>query len=249
LVREAAAAAALAPFRNFSEERTGMIRRLVGAVALVLSLLSQAVAEPGPLTWTSEQGGAPSGATLENFDSLELGGNGRQVTETGIVVRLEGAAAVVRGARSTLYARPFLTGENGRGFGPDGSDQPAGPNDTPYITAASVALDPTSRVILTLPFPATYFGLLWGSVDRHNVLLFYMDDEPVGRITGADIIARPAGIQGPEGTRYINVTSTEPFNRVVMVGGGNAPFEFDNVALARTVISWLGLPGRTGSGR
>ncbi len=217
-----------------------MPRLVLAALALSCLVLRHPGAQESPLTWNSEQGGAPTGATLENFDSLELGTRDGQATPRGIVVRLSGNAAIVRGARGGHNAMPYLTGENGRGFGPDGTDQPDGPDETTYITTGpSGAHNGPSEVTLLLPLPARYFGLLWGSVDRNNLLVFFYDDERVGQITGAEIVDRPAGLHGPEGTRYVNVNAETPFNRVVLAAGGILPFEFDNVALSRTVISML----------
>jgi hypothetical protein len=205
-------------------------RSLLCAGAAVF-VLTAAAAEASPLTWTSSVGGAPTGVVLENFDSLAVGGpSGAQpLTPTGIQVQFAGTAGVVQGALSGRYAPPSLSGGNGAGFGAGGGEQANGANTTPYLTTGSITGGAASGMTLIMPFAVTYFGLLWGSVDAYNTLSFYDGETLVGSIAGGQVATLPNGDQGPGGTRYVNVTSTAAFDRIVAISNGWA-FEFDNVA-------------------
>jgi hypothetical protein len=217
-------------------------RTLLRAGAAVF-LLAAAGAEASPLTWTSSVGGAPTGVVLENFDTLTVGGaSGAQpLTPTGITVQFAGTAGVVQGARSGRYAPPSLSGGNGAGFGAAGGAQANGANTTPYLTTGSITGGAASAMTLIMPFEVKYFGLLWGSVDAYNTLSFYDGETLVGSIAGGQVAALPNGDQGPGGTRYVNVTSTLGFDRVVATSNGWA-FEFDNVAFNIAPPPVLGVP-------
>jgi hypothetical protein len=78
-------------------------------------------------------------------------------------------------------------------------------------------------------------------VDGYNTLSFYDDATLIGSIGGAEISSLPNGDQGPEGTRYVNVSSALPFNRIVATSS-NWAFEFDNVAFHRLADPALGVP-------
>ena len=74
------------------------------------------------------------------------------------------------------------------------------------------------KIDIALPPSQTgylYFGLLWGSVDNYNTLSFYNGSTLIGTITGADITPTATGDQGVNGTFYVNLVSTTPFDRVV----------------------------------
>jgi hypothetical protein len=131
------------------------------------------------------------------------------------------------------FAAPFLSLNNGQGFGAGGSNQAAGANATTYLTAGSTGATAGAQIELLLPFEARYFGLLWGSIDGYNTLRFFNGATQVGgNITGANVTANPNGAQNQDGTRYVEITSALGFNRVVFTSSQFA-FEFDNVALAR----------------
>jgi hypothetical protein len=207
---------------------------------LAAFLLPWGAAEASPLTWTSALGGAASGAIRENFDSL-LGSASGTLTPTGITVIFGGTAGVVQGNSSGRYAAPSLSGYNGQGFGGGGSDQPNGGNTTAYLTTGSTGADRGSAMTLIMPYAVSYFGLLWGSVDGYNKLSFFDGLNLVGTITGAQVSPLPNGDQGPDGTRYVNVSSSVPFDRVVAVSS-NWAFEFDNVAFHRLPEPAVGVP-------
>jgi hypothetical protein len=96
-----------------------------------------------------------------------------------------------------------------------------------------------SRVEILLPnnggLGYDYFGLLWGSVDGYNTLAFYDGMTLVGSVTGSNVTASPNGNQGVNGTLYVNINSTLPFNRVVATATQYA-FEFDNIAFNRAEV-------------
>jgi hypothetical protein len=152
---------------------------------------------------------------------------------SGITISFTGDAQSVTGSLGGVYAAPFLSGGNGTGFG--SPDQPNGIDTTVYVTSG------ISTVQLDLPPPDLYqyFGLLWGSIDTYNTLEFY-DTSGGGSpalifsISGTDVFAGANGDQGVNGTLYVNITSSVPFNRVVARSSQYA-FEFDNGAFNATI--------------
>ncbi len=145
---------------------------------------------------------------------------------------------MVQDSVSGLYAAPYLSGGNGSGFGPGGTDQADGPDATPYITAGSTGANPNSAVTLVFPSLEQYMGILWGSVDTYNTLSLYNGDTLVGTITGSDVIASPDGNQGVDGTVYVNIdalSSAYAFNTAVLTSSQFA-FEADNLAFNRTPV-------------
>jgi hypothetical protein len=189
------------------------------------------------------QGGAPnSGNTRENFDALT--DTSGQVTATGVTVNVQAGNGRVTGSLAGVYTAPELSGSNGLGFGTGGSNQALGANATPYLTT-SAAQGFFGNVELLLPGDSTYFGLLWGSIEDSNKLELFDGPTLVGTINGVNI-APPEGLGQ---TRYVNVTSTLAFDRVLLSSASNA-FEFDNIAFNAAVplpgtlaLATLGLLG------
>lgn len=130
----------------------------IAAAALVASTTAHAV--PG-YAISGSVGGAPTGVTYENFDSLPLGTVTDAVTSSGVIVTTMPTGAVVQGSVSGVYAAPYLSGGNGTGFGAGGTDQADGVDTTPYITAGSTGADANSEVILQFPSLEQYMGILW----------------------------------------------------------------------------------------
>jgi hypothetical protein len=187
------------------------------------------------LSVSGSVGGAPTGVVLDNLNWLTLGTAGGLSPQSGITVSFAGGGKAVQGSVGGQYAAPFLSGGNGTGFGdPIGTNQPNGVDTTTYATTAAGG----SSVTILLPGNGgagyLYFGLLWGSVDAYNTLSFYNGATLVGSITGSAVTASPNGNQGVNGTLYVNVTSTTPFDRVVATSSAFA-FEFDNIAFNQTV--------------
>lgn len=162
-------------------------------------------------------GGAPTGVNYVNFDGLSLGATGG--VSNGITVSFTGDGQTVQGSESGVYAAPYLSKGNGTLFGDtnDGSDT------TPYLTTG------VGSVTLMLPGQEHYLGLLWGSVDSYNTLSLYDGLNFVGMVTGTNVMSGANGDQGEFGTFYVNITSTDSFDRVVATSSSYA-FEFDNVA-------------------
>ena len=142
------------------------------------------------------------------------------------------------GSASGVYAAPFLSGNNGNGFGPGGTNQPDGQDTTVYVSAGSnAAPTPNAQVEIIFPGIQSYLGLLWGSVDSYNTIAFYNGASLVGTFTGASVLANPSGDQGLNGTRYVNIISDAAgtdFNRIVLTSSQFA-FEVDNLAFSPTV--------------
>lgn len=200
--------------------------------AIMLAALAPTGAEAA-LTITSSVGGAPTsaGVVRDNLDWLSLGSAGGTNAATGLTVTFFGNAATVTGSVSGRYAAPFLSGNNGAGFGPGGSTQANGVDTTRYVTSGSTGAVAGSRVEIALPTAASYFGLLWGSVDAYNTLAFYDGADLVGTLTGSAVTPQATGNQGSQGTFYVNILSDRSFDRVVATASSFA-FEFDNVAFS-----------------
>lgn len=172
-------------------------------------------------------GGAPDSAIFyENFDSLAATGG---ATTNGITVTFSGTGAGTASLPdvSGQYAAPFISGDNGTLFG---NSQADGPDETRYLATG------IGQVTLQLNAYRQYFGLLWGSVDDYNTLSFYDGNTFLFNFTGLDVSSLANGNQGIDGTFYVNINSSDAFNRVVASSTGYA-FEFDNVALAYDPIS------------
>jgi hypothetical protein len=187
-----------------------------------LGLLSLCIAGTSPvaragLVVTASVGGAPTGLYYANFDNLPLDATGG--SSNGIGVSFTGSGQAVQGSASGLYAAPFLSSSNGTLFG----DPTNGPDATTYLTTG------IGTVTLTMPGQETYLGLLWGSVDTYNSLTFYEGSTPIGTVTSTDVTSNASGDQGMNGTYYVNITSSQSFDRVVATSTQYA-FEFDNVA-------------------
>ena len=168
-------------------------------------------------------GGAPTGVNYSNFDSLPPGGAGG--SSNGIGVSFTGSGQAVQGSSSDLYAAPYLSNGNGTLFG----DPTNGPDATTYLSTG------IGTVTLTMPGQEKYLGLLWGSVDSYNSLTFYDGSTVVGTVTGTDVTAGASGDQGVNGTYYVNITSSQSFDRVVASSTQYA-FEFDNVAYNSSAV-------------
>jgi hypothetical protein len=193
----------------------------VGGLSLCLAGMSPR-AQAG-LTMNASLGGAPTGVNYVNFDNLPLGAAGG--VSNGVTVSFDGDGQAVQGAQSGVYAAPFLSTGNGTHFG----DQPDGPDATTYLTTG------IGSVTLNLPDQEKYFGLLWGSVDNYNTLSLYNGATLIGTVTGTDVTASADGDQGQFGTFYVNISSTESFDRVVATSSQYA-FEFDNVAFNSAAV-------------
>jgi hypothetical protein len=204
----------------------------IGAVGLGLAGTARA-----GLVVNGSVGGAPNGVVKENFDSLIPGNTTTTTLSSGITVSYQPDAQPVTGSSTGFYAAPFLSGDNGLGFGPSGTNQPNGLDATPYLTTGSTGSFSGASLTLTLPGLERYLGLLWGSVDTFNTLSFYNGATLVGVVTGSDVVASPNGDQSVNGTLYVNINAdaASAFNRVVATSSQYA-FEFDNVAFNRTPI-------------
>jgi hypothetical protein len=187
----------------------------IGVLTLCIAGISP-VARAG-LVVTASVGGAPTGIYYANFDTMPLGATGG--SSNGIGVSFTGSGQAVQGSESDVYAAPYLSNGNGTPFG----DSNNGPDTTTYLTTG------IGSVTLTMPGQETYLGLLWGSVDSYNSLTFYEGSNVIGTVTGTDVTSNADGDQGVNGTYYVNITSTQSFDKVVASSTQYA-FEFDNVA-------------------
>jgi hypothetical protein len=201
----------------------GILRKHVAAGVLSLGLLAMGPSARAGITIDASTGGAPTGVDYVNFDNLQLGASGG--ASNGITVSFTGDGQTVLGSLPGVYAAPYLSNGNGTLFG----DPNDGPDRTPYLTTG------TGSVTLSLPGQEKYLGLLWGSVDTYNTLSLYNGSTLVGTITGSEVTANANGDQGVSGTFYVNINSTDSFDKVVATSTSNA-FELDNVAFNATAV-------------
>jgi PEP-CTERM motif len=201
----------------------GILRRCkaVGVLSLCLFGMSS-VAQAGILVDASV-GGAPTGVSYANFDGLPPGAMGG--VSNGIAVSFTGDGQAVTGSMSGVYAAPYLSSGNGTLFG----DPNNGPDTTRYLTTG------VGSVTLVLPGEEKYVGLLWGSVDAYNTLSLYNGLTLVGTVTGTDVTSSANGNQGEMGTFYVNINSSNSFDRIVATSSSYA-FEFDNVAYNQSAV-------------
>lgn len=209
-------------------------RRLVHAGACSAMFVVVGVAMPtasyAALAIFSSQGGGPgSGNARENFDALMLGNGSGQITATGVTVNFSGSAGAVQGSVAGVYKAPFLSGNNGNGFGVGGTNQALGVNASTFLSTTTL-LGGFGSIDLLLPVASTYLGLLWGSIGADDTLELFDGATLVGSLTGSDVTAFPNDAADASGTRYVNITSTLSFNRVV-ASNRTGGFEFDNLAL------------------
>jgi hypothetical protein len=95
---------------------------------------------------------------------------------------------------------------------------------------------------LTFSFsaPATYFGLLWGTVDDFNTITFYDGADVVASFTGTDLLDPPDATSAIYANFFANDGT---FTSVTLTSDSNS-FEFDNVRVAATPLpAALGLFG------
>ena len=199
------------------------------AAVAVAALITGSLAFAGTANATatilgsSQVGAAPGGATLDNLDWLPLGTAGGTNGVMSVSFQPDGQA--VQGASSGVYAPPFLSGNNGDGFG--SPDQDLGADATTYVTAGGQA---NSNVTFTFSTDESFFGLLWGSIDNYNVLTFYDEnDNVIGVINGLDVDAAANGNQSQPGTYYVNILTDTPYRKVVATSSSHA-FEIDNIS-------------------
>ena len=200
-----------------------ILRTCVAAGVVTLGLSGMSPVVRAGITIDSSVGGAPTGMSYANFDGLALGTTGG--TSNGITVSFGTDGQAVQGSLSGFYAAPFLSGGNGVPFG----DPNNGADTTTYLTTG------VGSVTLALPGEEKYLGLLWGSVDTYNTLSLYSGLTLVATVTGTDVTAGANGNQGQFGTFYVNINSSNSFDRVVASSTQYA-FEFDNVAFNPTAV-------------
>lgn len=191
-------------------------------LASSLAFLVTAGLRADTFSLTAINGGAPTGTTLINFDSFALGNSSQ--SEGILSVSFSGPAKVVNGSVTNQYAAPFLSGGNGAGFGPGGTNQPDGQDTTNYLTSG------IGSITFSFTSAQKYIGFLWGSVDTFNSLEFWHAGSLVGSFTGTDVTASANGNQGASGTYYVNINDLSgSFDTVIAKSTTNA-FEIDNVS-------------------
>ncbi len=211
------------------------INKTLFCAAFVATAIASQPASAGIISISSAVGGTPAYAKRINFDDLALGSGGGTATgpNGSATVTFVSDAQAVTGSLGGQYAAPYLSGNNGVGFG--SPDQPNGQDTTTYLTSGK-RTSGNSTVGVTIQFSAVqqFLGLLWGSVDAYNTLEFWNGATLVGTVTGAQVIGIPNGDQGLNGTVYVNINA-DPFNKVV-VHSSEYAFELDNVSYNETTV-------------
>jgi hypothetical protein len=156
-----------------------------------------------PYTFAPTNGNASGGNITVSFTAGLAGGQPAQFSSSG------------------NYAAPWVETGSGAKFG--NTDNAV--DTTQYLTTG------TGTVTLDFAKNQNYVGLLWGSIDDYNTLKLYNGSTLVDTVTSTlyTQIAPDGGDQGSSGSRYVNIVSTQAFNKVVFLSTQKA-FEFDNVA-------------------
>ncbi|HTY88417.1 MAG TPA: PEP-CTERM sorting domain-containing protein [Candidatus Acidoferrum sp.] len=202
-----------------------MKKQLFISIAMVLSSVTIPNVQASPLTVTATIGGTPSvaGATLETFNAASPS-----------ILTLSGSAYLVTGGRGfpDYYTAPYFSGSTAAYFG----ESPAnGYDDSQFVAVIS-----GGSATLSFVTPEKYLGLLWGSVDKsYNTLTFYDSaNNVIDTVPGSALSGVSDEDGGPNGTAYVNITSTIAFSKVVVNTSGSPgffSFEFDDVAYAPVV--------------
>lgn len=186
-------------------------------LAVTTTLALATAANAGPLTVHASVGGLPD---IANHRIITFDG----ALPSDVHLDTTGDAGIVGGDIIGTQAAPYFSNGQGAALG----ETPAnGLDATPYLTSGGGTF--------TLHFRSaqTYIGWINSSVDFQNVALFSATGAEVGSITGADIAGDPAapGDRGPNGTRWVDVSSSEPFDAVQFSSPGKYAMEIDDVAL------------------
>lgn len=184
---------------------------------LALPMLA-APAEAAYVGVATGAGWTPSGALSEDFNSFANGYYLHLDTAVGDMYNLKLSDADVPGVH-VLGA----TGQDG------------------YVYATR-----NWGIALTLDAPAKYFGMLWGTVDDYNKIVFMDGLSIVGVFDGSDIVADPNGTTAVYANFYAHGGT---FDKVIFYSYGQNSFEFDNIRVAATPLpAALGLFGMAVAG-
>jgi len=170
---------------------------------------------------TAQVGGVPtvSGASLENFNE-----------PSPSILTFSGSAYLVTGPNyGVAYLPPYFSGSTAAFFG----ESPTYGSDSSQY----VAVWGNGSATLSFATPQHYLGLLWGTVGTGDRLTFYDSaNNVIGTVLGTDVPGAPLdGLNNPNDTLYVNITSTTAFSRVVVTEPASPSFEFDDVAYAQVI--------------
>jgi hypothetical protein len=208
-----------------------MFRKLSILLAVVTTALTGTAAEAATISsgvWHLDASSNSSGYTnyshpVTDFDSLATNsaiGTVAHPTALPTGTLLYGQKTFIRQGTTATYAAPWLS-----------TPAPNGSVDNTNYLSVQIGGEAT----FALDKAAHYFGFLWGSVDKYNVIKFLGDgDKLLATFTGADL-PQSVGNRSLGGTFYANFTTSAAIKKVVLTSGLNA-FELDNVRVAAVPV-------------
>src|ERR1700722_14889653 len=190
-----------------------MKRQIIALAAGALLWAPSSAAQASPLIPVDAPGSfvpSDAAATLLTFDSLPAGA-----------------------LPSYAFAGGTLTGNGGIESGTTGTYAAPAGDGTPYLTVSLNAAG--GSTVLHLTDPENYFGLLWGSMDSYNSIVFLMNGVTVAQYSGTAIASLTGldadGDQGAAASnRYVNFNFGGTFFDEVDLVTTNYAFEVDDLA-------------------
>jgi hypothetical protein len=186
---------------------------LAGGIVTTTSVYALDASEPGLPNYTPSVG-VPAIETI-NPNSVPADASFSYTYPTpGTAAAAAGNPGIVQGSVSGLYAAPY--------------DQDGQQINSPYFSAGGGA------ITVSFSNEKTYFGLLWGSVDTYNSLVFNNVSATgvvtqVAALTGSSVLTNADGAQTVGGAVWLNMDflNGNEFNQVVFSDSpAEASFEF-----------------------
>jgi hypothetical protein len=207
-----------------------MSKKIVALVGAVVTLLMGGSAQAATIAsgvWHLDASSNSSGFTnyshpLADFNAMTnnspIGTKAHPTNLTGGT--LYGSKTYIRNGTTSNYAAPWLS-----------SPAPNGAVDQTNYMSVQVG----GVATFALSTAAHYFGFLWGSVDKYNVIKFLGDgDQLLATFTGADL-PQSNGVRSLGGTFYANFTTSALIKKVVLSSSTNA-FEIDDVRVSAVPV-------------
>jgi hypothetical protein len=190
-----------------------MRKRPFAMLALPFMVLASAPAKATSINLVPGVMDAPGAAIYQDFEGFSIGTH----------AELDWPQVVLSGNPQVVDT---VSGDNVLGSGPPGNHY--------------VAIYEGNTLTFTFSAPATYFGLLWGTVDGFNSITFLDGGEELATFTGFDLQDEPDHVSAI----YANFFADGGAFTSVVLHSSEDAFEFDNVRVAATPLpATLGLFG------